>query len=110
LKIPCLTFYDETNDSPRRNIDMISVVPDVAITHPKIGGAQVILKPNEGGSEQKDFFYTHEQEGVADSKEKGRQSSHPQLVRRVQYPTPKFISVTNKVVLRSENENRRLKV
>lgn len=102
LKIPCLTFYDEAPESPRRSYDMISVVPDVTSIHPKIGGAQVILKPNEG-NDQKDYFYTHEQEGVADSKEKGRKSSHPQLVRRIQYPTPKITAVTNKMQNKSNN-------
>lgn len=96
LKIPCLTFYDDSSEDPS-HLDMVSVVPDLPIPHPKIGGAQVILKSTESSSQDKeDAFYTHEQPGIADSKEMGRKSSHPQLVRSLQYPTPKIKTVTKK--------------
>jgi len=95
LKIPCLTFYDDGSDDPS-HLDMVSVVPDLSIPHPKIGGAQVILKSTDSQApgEKEDAFYTHEQPGIADSKEMGHKSSHPQLVRSLQYPTPKIKSAT----------------
>ena len=103
LKIPCLTFYDDGSEDPS-HLDMVSVVPDLSISHPKIGGAQVILKSTDtqngggggggGGGDKEEAFYTHEQPGIADSKEMGHKSSHPQLVRSLQYPTPKIKTAT----------------
>lgn len=102
LKIPCLTFYDDSSEDPS-HLDMVSVIPDLSIAHPKIGGAQVILKSTDPANQDtEDSFYTHEQNGIADSKEMGGKSSHPHLVRSMQYPTPKIKTVTK----RSKNKDR----
>jgi len=109
LKIPCLTFYDDSSEDPA-HLDMVSVVPDLSIAHPKIGGAQVILKSTDsqaasaaaGHEDKEESFYTHEQPGIADSKEMGNKHSHPQLVRSLQYPTPKIKSATKSAKKRSK--------